>query len=199
MFQQFLDISCKAKTRSVNQSGNHSMIIYLAILAAITTIAAFAFAPRDGFQREIFIDAPPAHVWALLTDPEAHVAWNPTMHAITGRFKAGNRVRLTMRMPSGGTMTFRPRVLVAAPGRELRWLGRLLLPRLFDGEHYFRLLAESGGTRLIHGERFCGVLLWVMDAQQFRSPFEAANEGLKARAELADSTAKVESGDGAAP
>ena len=80
-------------------------------------------------------------------------------------------------------MTFHPRVLVAEPGQELRWLGRLGVPRLFDGEHYFRLIPEGDGTRLIHGERFRGLLLWVMDVRQFRPSFECANAALKTRAE----------------
>jgi hypothetical protein len=144
---------------------------------------AFATAPRDGFETEIFIAAPPERVWSLLTDPAEHAAWNPGMRAVEGRFAAGERLRLSMRTPSGGTMTFRPRVLVADPARELRWRGRLGLPRLFDGEHYFRLIAENGGTRLIHGERFHGLLLWVMDIHQFRPAFVAANEGLRAVAQ----------------
>lgn len=36
-------------------------------------------------------------------------------------------------------MTFHPVVLVAVQERELRWLGRLLIPGLFDGEHTFQL------------------------------------------------------------
>ena len=150
---------------------------------ALGLAAAFARAPRDGFETEIFIKAPPERVWALLTDPEAHAAWNPMLHAVEGRFTPGRRVRLIMRTPSGGTMRFRPRVLVADPGRELRWLGRLGLPRFFDGEHYFRLIREKDGTRLIQGERFRDVLLWAMEVQQFRAGFEAGNAALKARAE----------------
>lgn len=145
--------------------------------------AALAFAPRDGFETEIFIAAPPETVWSLLTDPQEHANWNPGMRSVEGRFVAGERLRLSMRTPSGGTMTFRPIVLVTDPARELRWLGRLGMPRLFDGEHYFRLTAENGGTRLVHGEKFHGLLLWVMDVHQFKASFEAANEGLKARAE----------------
>jgi len=144
---------------------------------------AVACAPRDEFETEIFINAPPERVWALLTDPVAHAAWNPMMRAVEGNFTPGKRVRLILRTPSGGTMTFRPRVLVADPGRELRWLGRAGLPRLFDGEHYFRLIPEAGGTRLIHGERFRGALLWTMDVQQFRAGFEAGNAALQALAE----------------
>ncbi|MDD7971001.1 SRPBCC domain-containing protein [Roseinatronobacter alkalisoli] len=163
-------------------------MLFVAVVAVLIGFcAALAFAPRDGFETGVTINAPPDLVWALLTDPVAHVAWNPIMHAVAGQFVQGARLRLTMRTPSGGKMTFRPHVLVADPGRELRWLGRLAFPRLFDGQHYFRLIAEDGGTRLIHGECFRGVLLWVMDVQQFRPAFDAVNAGLKAHAELAHS------------
>lgn len=155
----------------------------VAAAVAIALGAAFAFAPRDGFETEIFIAAPPETVWALLTDPAEHEAWSPNMRRVAGRFVEGERVSLTMGTPTGGTITFRPEVLVADPGRELRWLGRLGLPRVFDGEHYFLLRAENGGTRLIQGERFRGILLWVMDVQPFRAEFARANEGLKTRAE----------------
>lgn len=159
----------------------------LATAAAVVALAlgaAVALAPRDGFETQVFIDAPPETVWALLTDPAEHQAWSPNMHRVAGRFAKGERVSLTMGTPSGGEITFRPEVLVADQGRELRWLGRLYLPRLFDGEHYFLLAAENGGTRLIQGERFRGVLLWAMDVQPFRAEFDRANAGLKARAEI---------------
>ncbi|WP_209428046.1 SRPBCC domain-containing protein [Pararhodobacter sp. SW119] len=159
------------------------MTALLLTASALALGAVFAFAPRDGFETEIFIDAPPERVWTLLTDPVAHAGWNPMIREVAGCFAVGNRVRLTMRTPSGGTMSFSPRVLVAAPDRELRWLGRLGLPHLFDGEHYFRLIPEAGGTRLIHGERFRGVLLWAMDVQQFKPGFEAGNAALKVIAE----------------
>lgn len=158
-------------------------LLFAAPALALGLGAAFARAPRDGFETEIFIDALPERVWALLTDPVTHAEWNPMIADVQGRFTPGQRVRLTMRRPSGGTMRFRPRVLVADPGRELRWLGRLGLPRLFDGEHYFRLIPEAGGTRLVHGERFRGLLLWAMDVRQFRAGFEAGNGALKALAE----------------
>jgi len=150
---------------------------------ALALGAALTLAPHDGFETEVFIDAPPETVWALLTDPVEHQAWSPNMHRVTGCFAEGERLSLTMGTPAGGEITFRPEVLVADAGRELRWLGRLYLPRLFDGEHYFQLSAENGGTRLIQGERFRGVLLWVMDVRPFRAEFERANAGLKARAE----------------
>ncbi len=80
-------------------------------------------------------------------------------------------------------MTFRPRVLVANPGREQRWLGRLILPGIFDGEHSFRLVPLREATRLIHAETFRGALVWLIDTYRFRADFTALNEALKRRVE----------------
>ncbi len=160
------------------------MNILLTTAAALATAAGLAltFAPRDGFETSTWIDAAPETVWSVLADPSGHADWNPSMRSIQGEFAAGERIRIEMPM-GDGTMVFRPRVLTAEAGRELRWLGRLWVPGLFDGEHHFILTPENGGTRLTHGEGFSGVLLWVMDVQQFIPAFEATNAALKARAE----------------
>ena len=51
-------------------------------------------------------------------------------------------------------MTLKPEVLVATPNKELRWLGKLGLHGIFDGEHFFVLTTNGDGTtRLNHGER----------------------------------------------
>jgi hypothetical protein len=67
---------------------------------------------------------------------------------------------------------------IAAP---LRWLGRVGLPGLFDGEHGFRLEAVAGGCRLHHGERFSGLLVplfgRMLDATE--QGFGALNQALK--------------------
>ena len=84
-------------------------------------------------------------------------------------------------------MTFRPKVLVAKPNAELRWLGRFLMPGLFDGEHYF-VLSQLGEnrTRFVHGERSSGVLVPLVKSNlesAIRAGFEAMNEAMKRRAE----------------
>ncbi len=70
-------------------------------------------------------------------------------------------------------MTFRPRVLAATPGRELRWLGRLLIPGLFDGDHSF-VIEPTGPSscRLVQGETFRGLLVAM-----FRKGLDATAEG----------------------
>ena len=86
-------------------------------------------------------------------------------------------------------MTFRPTVLVAEPNSELRWVGRILFPGIFDGEHFFKITAsESGRIRLTQGETFSGVLVGLAKATLDRGTkpgFIAMNQALKARAETA--------------
>ena len=133
------------------------------------------------------IDAPARRVWSILVDFPAHSRWNPFVQEITGMPQPGQRLKVSIRPPGGKGMTFRPVVLRAAPEQELRWLGRFLVPGLFDGEHYFRI--EPLGpdrVRFIHGERFSGLLVGLarssLDAGT-RAGFEQMNQALKAQAE----------------
>ena len=84
-------------------------------------------------------------------------------------------------------MTFRPRVLTATDQQELRWLGRLGFPGLFDGQHYFQLAALSNGyTRFTQGEQFSGILVGIFIssmAAATKAGFHAMNQALKNRAE----------------
>jgi hypothetical protein len=88
--------------------------------------------------------------------------------------------------PGGRGMTFRPTVLTVEPNRELRWLGRLLLPGLFDGEHSFRLEPlATGRVRLVQAERFTGLLVPILGGMLGNTErgFQAMNQALKERAE----------------
>lgn len=135
---------------------------------------------------EIEIAAPPARVWEVLTDFAAYPAWNPLIVEAGGAARAGERLRIRVRIPGYPPTTFRPTVLAVELPRELRWRGRLLLPGLFDGEHLFRLEPLEGGrTRLVQAERFRGVLVPFfrkMLAATERG-FEAMNRALRERAE----------------
>jgi hypothetical protein len=132
------------------------------------------------------IAASPARVWAVLTDFSSYPEWNPFVIAATGRAEPGARLRATIQVPSRRPMNFRPTVRVAEPGRELRWLGHLLVPGVFDGEHYFKIESAGAGCRFVHGERFSGLLIGLMGAKFYdavRQGFAAMNAALKARAE----------------
>jgi hypothetical protein len=144
--------------------------------------------PMRLIETAIDIHASAARVWSILTDFSAYSAWNPFITAAEGEARPGARLRITIAPPGRRPMTFRPVVLVAVPEQELRWLGRLLLPRLFDGEHAFRLDQQTEACRLYHTERFSGVLLPLFGEgmlEATRRGFEAMNAALRTRAETA--------------
>lgn len=85
-------------------------------------------------------------------------------------------------------MTFKPTVLIATPGQELRRLGRLGPGRLFDGEHSFVLTPHPDGTtRLTHGEHCTGLLVALLKGttKDNHAGFEACSQALKERSESA--------------
>ena len=136
-------------------------------------------------RTEIEIDAPAERVWAVLTDFDKFPDWNPFIRRIHGNAQVGSR--LDMFLGASGTrgMQFRPIVTMVVPNRELRWLGRLGLPRLFDGEHIFQI-EPLGSTRarFIQRERFRGLLVPLMARslnRDARRGFEEMNQALRAR------------------
>jgi len=136
---------------------------------------------------QIDIAASPERVWSILTDFPAYPQWNPFIHAISGAAKPGEKLRVAIQPEGRRAMAFRPRVLKAANQQELRWLGRLGIPGLFDGEHYFQLTTIGNGhTRFTQGEQFSGILVGVflssMEAAT-KAGFQAMNQALKNRAE----------------
>jgi hypothetical protein len=135
---------------------------------------------------EIEIDAPPERVWAVLADFGAYPDWNPFIRSIEGRPDAGSRLKVRIEPPGARAMTFRPTVRAAEPARELRWLGRFLVPGLVDGEH--RLVIEplpDGRSKFVQSERFSGLLSGVLTRTLAATErgFNQMNEALKERAE----------------
>ena len=134
-------------------------------------------------KTEVVIDAPLKSVWSILSDGSRYSEWNPFIISMEGEVASGNRLTNIMQTGPEKTMTFKPKILVAEPDRELRWIGRVLMPGIFDGEHYFQLHDEGGQTRLVHGEKFRGIGLLFISTDKFRTNFEAMNVALKERAE----------------
>ncbi|MCB9932063.1 MAG: SRPBCC domain-containing protein [Planctomycetes bacterium] len=132
-------------------------------------------------QTEILIHAAPQRVWDVLTDFDRLGEWSPFFESIEGWPLQGERLLVKFRKGP----TFKPRVIEAEVPRVLEWLGRLLIPGLFDGRHRFELRAEGQDTRLLHTERFTGLLVPLFGAalDKTAQDFAAFNAALKSRAE----------------
>jgi hypothetical protein len=133
----------------------------------------------------IDIAAPPAAVWAVLSDFAAYPDWNPFIRRIVGVPRTGAQLDVTVKPPNGSEMSFKPTVLKAEPDRELRWLGRVLIPGVFDGEHSFLIEPTATGCRVAHEEFFWGLLVPFFGRMldDTEKGFVAANEALKRRVE----------------
>ncbi len=142
---------------------------------------------NHAIQTEITIDAPPDIVWHVLTDLARYPDWNPFVVSASGDLEVGARLTNRLEPPGGKPMTFKPTVTEVDRHRTFEWLGRLGLPGIFDGRHRFELHPiADGGTRLVHGETFTGVLVRAMRTSldtKTRQGFEAMNAALKERAE----------------
>lgn len=140
-------------------------------------------------RREIEIEASAERVWRLLTDFARFPKWNPFIRRASGNLKPGQRLEVNIQPSGANGMTFRPTVLKAESGRELRWIGHLLIPGLFDGEHIFTI--EPIGpdrVRFVQREIFTGLLVPLfargLDTDTQRG-FDEMNQALKAQAEQA--------------
>jgi hypothetical protein len=143
---------------------------------------------------EIDIDATPEQVWQVLTDFDSYPQWNPFMTRASGTPVQGERLTIRMQHEGGRAMTFRPTVREAHPQRRLRWLGRLLVPGIFDGEHSFTIEPlDNGGVRFIQQEDFRGALVPLLAKSLDRRTlpaFKRMNQAVKRRAEQAHDAAR---------
>ncbi len=137
-------------------------------------------------RTEVEIDAPVARVWEVLTDFTAYEQWNPFIARALGKLAEGQRLDLLLALPDGSEHRVRPTVTRVEPQRELRWVGRLWIPGLLEGEHFFQLETLDGRrTRLRHSEDFRGMLVRLLGRTltQTGRAFVGMNHALKTRVE----------------
>lgn len=136
---------------------------------------------------EVEIEATPDRVWRLLTDFPKFPEWNPFIRWARGPVEPGGRLEIHIQPSGASGMTFRPTLLKVEPQRELRWLGRLFLPGLFDGEHSFTIEALGDHrVRFVQREVFRGILVPLLSRSLDRDTlrgFGEMNAALKSRAE----------------
>jgi hypothetical protein len=135
---------------------------------------------------KIEINAPNSTVWGILNDFDRFPIWNPFMKKISGNFQEGSYLVAFIQPPNSSGMTIKPKILKYHAGKELRWLGRLWIPKLFDGEHsWITEEINENKTLFIQKERFSGLFVPLGSTllKNTKAGFEMMNNALKEEAE----------------
>lgn len=108
--------------------------------------------------------------------------WNPFIKSLSGNAEVGEQLTAQLFLSGKKPMIFKPTVLKAIPNQEFRWLGKLGVKGLFDGEHYFKLeKLDDNRTLFTQGENFSGLLsgvLFKMIGEETKQGFESMNLAL---------------------
>ncbi|MCB0478562.1 MAG: SRPBCC domain-containing protein [Crocinitomicaceae bacterium] len=133
-------------------------------------------------RTELEIQGTSQQVWEVLTDFASYGEWNSIITEIKGDPSVGKKIFANI-----DGMKFKPQVLVFEKEREFRWIGKLLLKGLFDGEHRFQILPSSNGAvKFVQSEKFYGLLVPLFK-KKLKSDvvlgFQKMNQELKNRVE----------------
>ncbi len=135
---------------------------------------------------EIKINAPSQVVWNILTDFNKFPDWNPFIQKISGNLSVGSQLEIFIKPPQSSGMNFKPTVLRCIDKKEIKWLGNLWIPNLFDGEHNLVIKEiDQNNVLFIQKELFNGILVPFFSnmLKNTKSGFEMMNVALKKRAE----------------
>jgi hypothetical protein len=141
---------------------------------------------KKDIRTDIEINTSAERVWQVLSDFENFPKWNPFVIKVLGQPKVGEILQIEVQLPESKLLKFTPKVLVAEPNKELRWVGTMPTGA-FRGEHFYQI--ESLGenrVRFIHGEHFSGWmvrLIWAMVGKATEKGYRIMNEALKKESE----------------
>ncbi|MFC2124899.1 SRPBCC family protein [Bacteroidota bacterium] len=156
-------------------------------LLTLVLIVVMAYSPENKeIREEIIINASTEEVWSVLTDLKSWKDWNPFIINSEGEAIEGNQIINSMKNGEK-VYVFKPEVLKVIENREFTWLGRLVMPGVFDGRHsYYLEEMDSGQVKLVQHETFSGILSGMFlhkIGEETSANFKAMNEALKQRAE----------------
>lgn len=134
---------------------------------------------------EIEIDAPASVVWDIITDFDNYPQWNPFIKKISGDQIVGSQIEVFIEPPNSNRVRFKPKILSYIPEEELRWLGNLWIPKLFDGEHSLIIKKiDENKVLFIQKEKFNGLFVPLLSGmlKDTESGFKMMNQALKKEA-----------------
>lgn len=139
----------------------------------------------------IDIDAPADEVWSHVSDFASYPKWNPYLLAFTTSGTTGTPITLTLTQANWKRPhTVHPTLdVLDERSREVRWRRKVLVPGVFDTEHFVRVEARGEGRcKLIQQEKVSGIVSRLIPSSGKRATglaLRAMNRALKLRVEQA--------------
>ncbi|MCY3829668.1 MAG: SRPBCC family protein [Rhodospirillaceae bacterium] len=146
---------------------------------AVLAVAVLAFTGKKTFHVEIAIPAPPAAVWAVLTDARGYADWNPVFTHVAGAFRQGATVKTIVKEPGKPEVTIESEIVRLVPERELNQFGGMRGFITFD--HRWLLQSVEGGTKVTQYEVDRGLWVWFWDSGWVEPAYRKASEALRDR------------------
>ncbi|MGH1343210.1 MAG: SRPBCC family protein [Nannocystales bacterium] len=134
----------------------------------------------------VHIDAPPAAVWAVLTDGPAYPSWNSTVTSLEGTIAPGEEIKLKVKLDPKRTFNLEVSTF-EAPTRLVWQDGNAM----FKGVRTFTLTAlPDGSTDVTMAEVMTGSMMGMIAKKlpDFRPDFDTFMRDLKATVETAAQT-----------
>jgi len=127
---------------------------------------------------EIFIEAAPEEVWAVITDAGSYPDWNPVIVEARGNY--GPEAKIDNLVVENGEkqVWIKSKVQVFDPPRHLNQFGGYLGVITFD--HHYILEQRDGGTRVVQREDYTGFYVHFWDAEWLTPAYNRVNQALKA-------------------
>jgi uncharacterized protein YndB with AHSA1/START domain len=134
------------------------------------------------YEARATIEAPPAQVWAVLTDSAAWPTWDSGVTAVEGRIAEGEKVTVRTEVSPG--RAFPVKVTALEAPRRMVFTGGMPLG-LFRGERTYTLTPSDGGTAFRMREEYTGPLLGMIwkSMPDLQPSFDRFAAGLKRRVE----------------
>ena len=126
---------------------------------------------------EIFIEATPDEVWAVITDAPSYGDWNSVIIEAKGSYGTGAKIENLVVENDGSQAWITSKVELFDPPHHLNQFGGYLGVITFD--HHYILEAVEGGTKVIQREDYTGLYVHFWDAEWLQDGYSLVNRGLR--------------------
>ena len=155
------------------------MLKLIGIFVLIVTVVAvlLAITGRKSVYAEATINASPADVWAMITDPESYASWNPILIKAKGEYVEGGAVTYQMKIGDAEPTEVTPLIKQIKTNEMLHQGGGMTGILTFD--HRWQLEAVPGGTKVVQQEEYTGIGVWFWDPSEVEQQYQQGLDAMK--------------------